>query len=300
MIRRKLILATLTGALLLSACTRMTPQQQENLVSSVPDFESIAKELESSRAAAQTDDNKTEESGEGIITDNNEETTLYANSDETTTSSEHGQMTDTQKETTKQNVTEQTTTKQNVTEQTTAKQTEKATTQAETTTAAPVISADNGALKTFSVQGLDGNTYTQEIFTKADVNIVIFWTTWCGYCKLEMPVLEDLKKNYAGQSVQIFSVVLNGDSDYYRSEAESLIEQMGITYPCLIFNDSMSDGYYETIAGYPNTVYLNRQGKVMHSIPGAYAGYGHDYALDIHSQYLSFCLANPDYAMSEE
>lgn len=157
------------------------------------------------------------------------------------------------------------------------------------------MSADNGVLKTFSVMSLDGNTYTQDAFTKADVNVVIFWTTWCGYCKMEIPVLEKLHTELNGKSIQFFNVCLNAEGEYYQNKAKTLIEEMGITYPSLIYNDSMSDGYVSEITGYPRTVYLNRKGEIMFEIGGAYAGYGEDYALGIHRDYAEYCLTYPDY-----
>lgn len=163
-----------------------------------------------------------------------------------------------------------------------------------TTTAAREINAKDGALKEFSVTSLDGTTYTEKIFTKADVNVVIFWTTWCGYCKMEMPALQKVMEKYSGQSVQFFSVVLNAETDYYKSQAQELLNQLGVTYPCLVYNDSMSDGYVSGITGYPRTVYLNREGKLMLEIAGAYAGNGEDCAVESHSYYVDFYLKNPN------
>ena len=203
---------------------------------------------------------------------------------------------ETEQATTQQPATEQETTQQPATEQVTTQQpaTEQPTTKPE-----PAVSADNGVLKTFSVMSLDGNTYTQDVFTKADVNVVIFWTTWCGYCKMEMPVLEKLHSELKGQSIQFFNVCLNAEGEYYQSQAQTLIEEMGITYPSLIYNDSMSDGYVSEITGYPRTVYLNRKGEIMFEIGGAYAGYGEDYALGIHRDYAEYCLTYPDYLPAE-
>ena len=326
---RKRIVATLflTMSLLISGCTKMTPDIMEELASGSPDFDALASEMDAANRTASEDESK-EASGEGI-TENEQESSGETNTTNggsvTTQPSETGQVI-TQQQTAEAVTTEAPATKPAATEAPTTKPattkpaatevpttkpattkpatteaptTEQPTTKQPATEAKPVVSADNGVLKTFSVMSLDGKTYTQDVFTKADVNVVIFWTTWCGYCKMEMPVLEKLHTELNGRSIQFFNVCLNADGEYYRNQAKTLIEEMGITYPSLIYNDSMSDGYVSEITGYPRTVYLNRRGEIMFEIGGAYAGYGEDYALGMHRDYAEYCLTYPDYLPAE-
>lgn len=180
--------------------------------------------------------------------------------------------------------------------------TQTATTEPITTTQATTTSSNvnvNGAFKSFSVATLDGQTITQETFSKADVNVVIIWTTWCGYCKLEMPALQKVMEKYNGQSVQFFSIAADYGLGADEESVKYWIDQMQVTYPCMLYNDSLSDGYMENIEGYPTTLYLNKNGEIMMEFPGAYAAYGEDYAIDAHSYYLDFCLANPNYLPEE-
>ena len=182
-------------------------------------------------------------------------------------------------------------------ETTTAEQTTtvKETITQQTTTTTSATSAVSGAFKAFSVQTLDGYTLTQDIFSRADVNVVIIWTTWCGYCKLEMPALQKVMEKYAGESIQFFSLVCDVGTYASEDDAMYLIKQMGVTFPCMIYNDSMSDGYMEGLSSYPKTLYINRDGQIMYEVGGAYAGYGEDYAIECHSQYVDYFLAYPDY-----
>ena len=295
---RNVAILLLTMSLLISGCTKMTANKLEELASDIPDFDALASEMDVANQAI------SKEETEQATTQ--QPTTEQATTQQPTTEQVTTQQPATEQVTTQQPTTEQATTQQPATEQVTTQQpaTEQVTTQQPateqpTTKPEPAVSADNGVLKTFSVMSLDGNTYTQDVFTKADVNVVIFWTTWCGYCKMEMPVLEKLHSELKGQSIQFFNVCLNAEGEYYQSQAQTLIEEMGITYPSLIYNDSMSDGYVSEITGYPRTVYLNRKGEIMFEIGGAYAGYGEDYALGIHRDYAEYCLTYPDYLPAE-
>lgn len=48
----------------------------------------------------------------------------------------------------------------------------------------------------FSAQDFDGNAVTKDIFADHDLTMVNLWTTTCGYCIEEMPVLNDLRKEF--------------------------------------------------------------------------------------------------------
>ncbi len=190
----------------------------------------------------------------------------------------------TQKQTTTQS---QTTTKSQTTSQ------PETTTQAPTTTTTTSASAaSNGAFKTFSVSSLDGKTYTEDIFTKADLNVVIIWTTWCGYCKLEMPVLQTVMEKYSGESIQFFNLVCDVGTYATEDNAQYYMDTLGITYPCLIYNDSMSDGFMEELTGYPTTLYLDSEGNLLYKVPGSYAYNGDEYAISAHSSIIDYLLQN--------
>ena len=239
------------------------------------------------------------------VVEESDSTTDVISSEQTTTEQIATESITTQAPTTETPTTETTTTTpaptttQTTTTQATTTQ-EITTIQAKTESTTTSVQVEtSGAFKSFSVNTLDGQTLTQEVFGKADVNVVIIWTTWCGYCKLEMPALQKVMEKYSGQSVQFFSIV--GDVGTYATEedVQYWIDQMQVTYPCMLYNDSLSDGYMESISGYPTTLYLNRNGEIMMEFPGAYAANGEDYAIDAHSYYLDYCLANPDYLPEE-
>ena len=42
--------------------------------------------------------------------------------------------------------------------------------------------------------------------TKGKPAVVVFWATWCPYCKAFMPYLEDIQNDYSAEGVQIVAI----------------------------------------------------------------------------------------------
>lgn len=60
------------------------------------------------------------------------------------------------------------------------------------------------------------------------VQIVDFWAVWCGPCKMQTPILENLAEEYAGTEVQIYKVNVDDEPE--------LSAQFGIqSIPTLLF-----------------------------------------------------------------
>ena len=66
----------------------------------------------------------------------------------------------------------------------------------------PASSSETGALEigrpapAFNLANLDGRKVSLDQF-KGKVVMLDFWATWCGPCRMTMPLLENLQKEYA-------------------------------------------------------------------------------------------------------
>jgi thiol-disulfide isomerase/thioredoxin len=65
-------------------------------------------------------------------------------------------------------------------------------------------------------------------FTAHPVTLVNFWAIWCEPCKEEMPRLEQLHRERAGDGLEIIGVLRSDDSDGETLRAH--LDELGITY----------------------------------------------------------------------
>ena len=97
------------------------------------------------------------------------------------------------------------------------------------------------SLGDFSVQDFDGNAVSKDIFADYDLTMVNLWTTTCSYCIEEMPILNELRKEFQDDGVRfnIISVCMDvGNTNEINEDslkkAKEIIKTTGVEYPTCI------------------------------------------------------------------
>jgi cytochrome c biogenesis protein CcmG/thiol:disulfide interchange protein DsbE len=93
--------------------------------------------------------------------------------------------------------------------------------------------------------------------------VINFWASWCVPCKEEAPVLESAWRKYRNKG----AVVLGIDVQDLSADARRFARQVGWTYPLARDGDGGVMNPYG-VAGVPETLFVNRQGKVIARIQG--------------------------------
>lgn len=117
----------------------------------------------------------------------------------------------------------------------------------------------------FETLDLDGNTVTEDIFSKADVTFVNVWGTFCPPCIGEMPDLELIHQELP-DNIQIIGIlcdVQSMDVPQYQ-KALDLVEETGVTYPSLIGNESMA-GFLYGVQAVPTSFFVDSKGCMIGS-----------------------------------
>lgn len=94
---------------------------------------------------------------------------------------------------------------------------------------------------------------------KGKVVLLDFWATWCGPCKVEIPIFNDLQRQYGAQGFQALGVSVDDTED----KLKPYVESMKMAYPVLLGlgHEDIQDAY-GPILGIPVTVIISRDGKI--------------------------------------
>ena len=121
----------------------------------------------------------------------------------------------------------------------------------------------------FETTGVDGKTYTQDIFSKYDLTMVNIFTTWCSPCVNEIPDLEKLYQEMKDKGVGVVGVTLdtvgsNGKQDEEAvKKAQVLQEKTKASYPFLIPDSGMMNGRLNGISAFPETFFVDKNGNIV-------------------------------------
>ena len=124
-----------------------------------------------------------------------------------------------------------------------------------------------GPFQFFTVEDIEGNEVTHEVFADADLPVINIWGTFCGPCIQEMPDLGALSQEYAEKNVQFIGLVgdafdSQGNIDAaIVEEAKSIVAQPGADYLHLLPMNELLYNVMSQISGYPTTVFVDSEGK---------------------------------------
>jgi peroxiredoxin len=124
--------------------------------------------------------------------------------------------------------------------------------------AAPLAVGDKAP--DFEVTTLTGNTFKLSDYEGHKPVYLKFWATWCSYCKVEMPHLQSIYKQY-GDDIEVLAVNV-GINDSV-ANIEQFFNQGGFNLPVAIDQqgDLVSD---YGIVGTPHHVLIDKDGKIVY------------------------------------
>jgi len=112
----------------------------------------------------------------------------------------------------------------------------------------------------FELQVLGGKGKTLKLSDlKGKAVVINFWATWCEPCKVEMPWLVDLQKQYGPQGLQIIGVAMD-DTD--EKDIAAFAKKMAVNYPILLGTEKVAD-LYGGLDGLPALFFVDRSGKIV-------------------------------------
>ena len=107
----------------------------------------------------------------------------------------------------------------------------------------------------FQLKDLEGREIQLKSL-RGNVVLLNFWASWCGPCRLEMPVIEKLHQQFHGKGLRVFGV---NDEDI--DTIRDYLAEHEYSFPTLVDADQQAMNLYR-IRSIPTMVVIDREGKI--------------------------------------
>lgn len=109
----------------------------------------------------------------------------------------------------------------------------------------------------FDARQLNAEEDFSLIAHRGQVVVINFWGSWCGPCRVEAPLLQNIYEDYQTADFVLVGVAVQ-DSP---SSARAYLKDFGVSYPNVLDSDGSIQSAYHA-RGIPQTFIINRQGVV--------------------------------------
>jgi thiol-disulfide isomerase/thioredoxin len=92
---------------------------------------------------------------------------------------------------------------------------------------------------------------------RGQVVMINFWASWCGPCRQEFPVLDQMYRKYKPMGFTLLAV--NVESD--RTDAERFLASTPVSFPIAYDAENTVSGVYG-VSAMPTTLIVDRKGQV--------------------------------------
>lgn len=94
---------------------------------------------------------------------------------------------------------------------------------------------------------------------KGQVVLINFWASWCGPCRQEMPILDQLYRSYQPAGFTLVGVNVEPNA----ADAQKFLKSTPVSFPILFDPTSAVSMLYQ-VSGMPSTIIVDRTGKIRY------------------------------------
>lgn len=126
------------------------------------------------------------------------------------------------------------------------------------------IKAIGKTVPNFRMTLTDGKTITDQDL-RGKVVLIDFWASWCGPCKLALPILKGHHEKYGAQGLVVIGANL-GEEKPGPDVAKAYQKEHGLPYLVSYNNDPIGQSW--GVMGYPFFMLIDKQGVIRKILPG--------------------------------
>jgi peroxiredoxin len=113
----------------------------------------------------------------------------------------------------------------------------------------------------FTLTDIDGQPHKLSDYRGQEV-VVVFWATWCGPCKLEVPHLKELRNAFPKEKLAILAI-----SSEPTALVKKFVTDQGINYTVLTSSGSLPTPF-DLVKVIPTTFFVGADGKFKLAVEG--------------------------------
>lgn len=122
--------------------------------------------------------------------------------------------------------------------------------------ATTIVSGADTMAPDFNLPGKSGTPIVLSKY-KGSVVMLNFWASWCGPCRTEMPLMDQIYKKYAKAGFVLLGVNVDTDS----ADAQKFLSQVPVSFPIAYDRDNKVSKLYN-VAEMPSTFFIDRKGHL--------------------------------------
>jgi thiol-disulfide isomerase/thioredoxin len=125
-----------------------------------------------------------------------------------------------------------------------------------------------GPAPVVSLPLLDGTG--RATIAKGRVTVVDFWATWCAPCRISMPRVQSVWREYRNRGVDLFSVDIDDPGAQREAQVRAFLRDNGLEFPVVLDDGSATSAF--SISVLPTMLVLDREARVVWNHVGAMNG----------------------------
>ena len=122
----------------------------------------------------------------------------------------------------------------------------------------------------FKVQDLEGKEFHLKACCDKDAVLLFFWSFFCGPCREEMPLVNDMTRQYAGKGLEVVGVNLDGVE--MKKAIDKFVVGEKIAFR-IVFDELEGDSFRVAdpygVAGTPALFVIDKKGIISYAAVGA-------------------------------